>query len=142
MDSSGQVIGINVAVAQGAQNVGFAIPVNVVKDALNQYKQSGGRFIGKAYLGVEYQMISKQAAILNNVPQGAYVVNVVTGSPAEAAGIQPDDIITKMDGKELNDSTVLADVIKGKKPGDTIQLEIYRNGQPSTLSVTLSESNQ
>ena len=142
LDSIGQVIGINVAVAQGAQNIGFAIPVNVVKDALNVFNQSGGKFMGKAYLGVEYQMISKQSAILNDVPQGAYVVNVVSGSPADKAGIQVGDIITKMDGKALTDTNALSDVIKTKKPGDSISIEIYRDQQPLTLNVTLAESTE
>jgi serine protease Do len=141
LDSSGQVIGINVAVAQEAQNIGFAIPINVVAEALNQYKQTG-RFAGKAYLGVEYQMITRQTAILNNVPQGAYVVNVVSGSPAQSAGIQPDDIITKMDSKDLNDKNTLADVIKTKKPGDILQIEIWRNGDTINSSVTLTEFSE
>ena len=140
LNSSGQVIGINVAVAQGAQNIGFAIPVNVVKDALNQFK-GAGRFIGKAYLGVEYQMIPKQTAILNNVPQGAYVVNVVTGSPAANAGIQPGDIITKMDAEELNETKPLSEVIKNKKAGDVLNIDIWRNGEVMNITITLTESN-
>jgi serine protease Do len=141
INSAGQVIGINVAVASGAQNVGFAIPINVVKDALNQYN-STGKFSSKAFLGVEYQMVPQQSAILNNVPQGAYVVNVVSGSPADKAGVQVDDIITKMDGETLTESNTLADVINKKKSGDTVKLEVYRNGQTLTLSATLSDSSQ
>ncbi|OGM08680.1 hypothetical protein A2W13_03300 [Candidatus Woesebacteria bacterium RBG_16_36_11] len=141
LNSSGQVIGINVAVAQGAQNIGFAIPVNIVKDALDQFK-GAGRFIGKAYLGVEYQMVPKQTAILNNVPQGAYVVNVIASSPAANAGLQPGDIITKMDGQELNETKPLSDVIKNKKPGDNISIEIWRNGETKNIQVALVESNQ
>src|SRR3989344_1606908 len=92
LNSSGQVIGINVAVAQGAQNIGFAIPVNTVKDSLNNFKTTG-KFPSKPYLGVQYQMISKQSAVLNDVPQGAYVVDVVDSSPAKNAGIVSGDII-------------------------------------------------
>ncbi|KKR11958.1 MAG: Protease Do [Candidatus Woesebacteria bacterium GW2011_GWA1_39_21] len=139
LNSSGQVIGINVAVASGAQNVGFAIPINIVKDALAQYNQNGA-FIGKAYLGVEYQMVSKQAAVLNDVPEGAYVVNVVSGSPAADSGLKVDDIITKMDGKALNANTTLADVIKTKKPGDEVSLEVYRDGNTMTVRATLGSS--
>ena len=139
LNSSGQVIGINVAVASGAQNVGFAIPINIVKDALAQYNQNGA-FIGKAYLGVEYQMVSKQAAVLNDVPEGAYVVNVVSGSPSADSGLKVDDIITKMDGKALNANTTLADVIKTKKPGDEVSLEVYRDGNTMTVRATLGSS--
>jgi serine protease Do len=141
LNSSGQVIGINVAVASGAQNIGFAIPVNVVTDALNQYNKTG-KFAGKSYLGVEYQIVPKQSAVLNNVPEGAYVVNVISGSPADKAGVQVDDIITKIDGESLNESNTLANVIKNKKVGDIVQLSVYRNGQTLTLSATLSDSGQ
>ncbi len=142
INSGGQVIGINVAVAQGAQNVGFAIPVNVVKDALNQFKSAGG-FPQKAYLGVEYQMVSQSSAILNNVPQGAFVVNVVAGSPGDKAGIKNDDIITKLDGQAVNDNNGgLAGIISKKHTGDKVDIEIWRNGQTVKLSATLSEFSQ
>jgi len=140
LNSAGQVIGINVAVASDAQNVGFAIPVNLVKDALSQF-QKDGKFTGKAYLGVEYQMVPKQSAILNNVPEGAYVVSVIAASPAVEAGLKVDDIITKIDGDNLNESNTLADVMKEKKSGDTVSLEVYRDGKTETLSATLSENN-
>ena len=141
LNSAGQVIGINVAVAQGAQNIGFAIPIDVVKVSLAQF-QKNGKFAAKPFLGVEYQMVSQQSAVLNSVPQGAYVVNVVSGSPAESAGVKPDDIITKIDGAALNDKNSLADAISKKQPGDKITLEIWRNGQSATLQITLSEFSQ
>jgi serine protease Do len=141
INSSGAVIGINVAVAQGAQNIGFAIPINVVKDALNQFDKTGG-FPGKAFLGVQYQMLSMQAALLNNVPQGAYVTSVVPGSSADKAGVTNDDIITQADGKKLNDSNTLANTISGKKVGDTIKLTIWRSGQTLNLTATLTEQSQ
>lgn len=141
LNSAGQVIGINVAVAAGAQNVGFAIPINIVKSSLDQFR-TNGKFVGKAYLGVRYQMISMSTAVLNNVPQGAYVVEVVSGSPAESAGVKVDDIVTKIDGKELKNQNDLGDIVKSKKVGDKIDLEIYRSGQTLNLSTTLSESSQ
>jgi len=141
LNSAGQVIGVNVAVASGAQNVGFALPINVVKEALDQFKTTG-KFASKPYLGVEYQMIPKDTAILNNVPQGAYVVNVVESSPAEKAGITPEDIITKMAGEELNEEKSLADVIVSKEPGEVVELEIWRNGETLKLSATLSEFSE
>lgn len=142
LNSAGQVIGINVAVAQGANNIGFSIPINTVKDALNQFK-STGKFPGKAFLGVEYQTINQQVALLNGVPQGAYVVNVVAGSPADKAGIQAGDVIFKIDGQATNDANAgLAKIISSKKIGDMINLEIWRNGSTLKLSVTLSEASQ
>ena len=141
LNSAGQVIGINVAIAQDAQNVGFAIPVDTVKSALSQYNSAGG-FPAKAYLGVEYQMISKDAAESNNVPQGAYVVRVVAGSPAEIGGIKTQDVITKIDGEDLRTEKTLGDAMTNKKPGDVLQLEIWRNNQTIKLALTLSEFSQ
>jgi len=139
LNSAGQVIGINVAVAQGAQNIGFAIPVNTIKEALNQYQANGG-FPAKPYLGIQYQMINKQAAILNNVPQGAYVVDVVINSPAEKTGIQVGDIITKIAGQDVNqEGSDLTKVISSKKVGEAISIEFWRNGETKTLNVTLGE---
>ena len=142
LNSSGQVIGINVAVAQGANNIAFSIPINTVKDALNQFNQTGS-FPAKAFLGVEYQMLTQQIALLNQVPQGAYVQNVVTGSPAEKAGIQIGDVIFKVDGQSLTDTNGgWAKVVSGKKVGDTLNLAIWRDGNEKDLSVTLSAAGQ
>lgn len=142
LNSEGQVIGINVAVAQGANNIAFSIPINTVKDALNAYK-TNGKFPAKAFLGVEYQMISKQVALLNQVPQGAYVVTVVAGSPAEKAGVLVGDVIFKVDGQAITDSNGgLAKVISTKKVGDSLKLSIWRDGNETEISVTLTESGQ
>jgi len=141
LNSAGQVIGVNVAVAQGAQNIGFAIPINIVKEALNIFRTTG-KFPAKPYLGVQYQMISQQAAVLNKVPQGAYVVSVIAGSPAESAGIKVNDIIKKFDGQELTEEDTLADAIKKKSPGEKVELEIWREGETLKLTVTLSEFAQ
>lgn len=139
LNSAGQVIGINVAVAQGAQNIGFAIPVNVIKDSLGKFKQTG-RFPAKPFLGVRYQMIDEKTAIMNSVPKGAYVVDVVSGSPAEEVGIKVDDIIVKIDDKELDSDNALADIIASKKPGDKVSVDVWRDGQELSLTATLAES--
>jgi serine protease Do len=142
INSSGQVIGINVAVDQNAQNIGFAIPINVVKDALSQFNKTGG-FPAKAFLGVQYQMIPKQTAIINNVPEGAYVTEVVAGSAADKAGLQVDDIITQANGQALTDANGgLSKIIATKKVGDTLKLTVWRDNQTLNLTATLSESSQ
>lgn len=138
LNSAGQVIGVNVAVAQGAQNIGFAIPVNVLKKGLQEFNASGS-FASKPFLGVQYQMIGKQSAVLNNVPQGAYVVEVVEGSPAEKSGIQVDDIIIEIDGERVSDTEDgLASIISKKKSGSTVSIKIWRNSEEKTLQVTLT----
>lgn len=142
LNSLGQVIGVNVAVAQGAQNIGFAIPVSTLKNALDQFNKNGS-FASKAFLGVATFIVSRQDALLNDLPQGAYVSEVVAGSAAEIAGIQIDDIITKVNNEsvaEANDG--LAGIIRNFKPGDTIQVEIWRNGDKKVLSVSLAASEE
>ncbi|TEU01892.1 PDZ domain-containing protein [Candidatus Woesebacteria bacterium] len=142
LNSAGQVIGVNVALASGAENIGFAIPIDIVKEGLNQF-QATGKFVSKPYLGVQYQMISQKTALLNNVPQGAFVVDVISGSPAETAGIKADDIITKFNGSEIKEeSGGLAEIISKKKPGDTVSIEIWRNSETLTLTATLSEFSE
>lgn len=142
LNSAGQVVGINVAVAQGADNIAFAIPINTVKDALDTYK-STGKFPAKAYLGVEYQTISKQAALLNNVPQGVYIVNVIEGSPAQKEDVRVGDIIYKVDNSPLGtDTDSLSRIISSKKPGDGMVLTIWRDGETKDINVTLSEFQQ
>ncbi len=142
LNSAGQVIGINVAVAQGANNIAFSIPINTVKDALSEFKLTG-KFPAKAYLGVEYQMLNKQVALLNQVPEGAYVVNIIAGSPAEKAGILTGDVIYKVDGQSINEENGgLAKIIAGKKVGDNLNIELWRNGETKTLKVTLSDFSQ
>lgn len=137
LNSQGRVIGINVAIAQGANNIGFAIPINTVKEALAEFKVSG-KFPEKAYLGVEYQMLSQQAALLNNVPQGAYIVNVVSGGPAFDAGIEVGDIIFKVDGQPLTDKDGgLAKIISEKNVGDKLNFEVWRSGEILSLAVAL-----
>lgn len=142
LNSRGQVIGVNVAVAAGAENIGFAIPIDIVKAGLDQF-QATGKFLSRPFLGVQYQMISSRAAILNDVPEGAYVVEVVSGSPAESADLRVDDIITKFDGVDVReDGEALSDLISGKKPGDNVEIEIWRAEETLTLSATLSEFSE
>src|SRR3989344_25720 len=147
LNSAGQVIGVNVAIAASAENIGFAIPVNVLKDALKTFNETGN-FASKPFLGVEYQMIPEKTAIMNNVPQGAYVANVVSGSPAEKAGVKEEDIITKFDGVELKEEKDLASEIKNKKVGQTVSIEVWRDqsaqsgGETLKLSATLSENSE
>ncbi len=142
LNSSGQVIGVNAAVSSAGQNIGFALPINIVADALKNFNQNGGKFAPKPFLGVRYKMITRDLALLNDVPEGAYVQEVVEGTPAQKAGIEPEDIITKFDGKKVSDKDGgLAQIIAGKKVGDNASVEIWRNGKTMTLKVTIGESS-
>ncbi len=136
LNSAGQVIGVNVAVSAEGENIGFAIPINVVKESLNNFRTTGE--FSRPFLGVRYQMISKQAAILNEVPQGAYVREVIENSPAQKAGLQEGDIVTHIDDQRLvDDDAGLAKIINQKKVGDSVELRIWREGKEMTLKVVL-----
>ena len=136
LNSAGQVIGVNVAVAGDGQNIGFAIPINVIKDSLANFNATGQ--FNRPFLGVRYKTISKDLAILNDVPEGAYIIEVVADSPAEKAGLQVEDIITKIDDVRLTgDNAELAKIIGKKKVGDTAKLAIWRDTKEMVLTATL-----
>lgn len=139
LNSSGQVIGIDTAVSEQGQNIGFAIPIDLVKDSLNNFNQTGQ--FTRPFLGVSYNIISERAALLNEMPQGALVQSVVPNSSADDAGIKSGDIITKVDGKQVNDTdATLALLISKKKVGDTITVTVYQDGNPKDIKVTLKEA--
>lgn len=139
VNSSGQVIGINVAVAQQGQNIGFAIPIDVVKDSLDNFNKTG-QFV-RPFLGVRYRMIGRRTALLNSVPEGAYVDEIVSSSPAEKAGVQSGDIIVKISGQALKgDSDSLSKIVSHAKVGDAVDLEIWRDGDILHLKATLDEA--
>ncbi|OGG27011.1 hypothetical protein A2960_02600 [Candidatus Gottesmanbacteria bacterium RIFCSPLOWO2_01_FULL_39_12b] len=138
LNSAGQVIGVNTAVSSEGQNIGFALPINTIKEALNQFNTSGK--FQRPYLGVKYKMITRDLALINEVPEGAYVQEVINNSPAENGGIKTEDIITKIDGKKVTDKDGgLAKIISDKKIGDKVNIEVWRDDQTKQLSVTVGE---
>lgn len=147
LDLSGKVIGVNVAMAQGAQNIGFSIPVNSIKNALEEVKETGK--ISAPFLGVRYAIITPEVQKENNLPfeYGALVVRgqkmtdlaVVPGSPADKAGIVENDIILEIDGKKINKDMQLSDIIGTKRSGDIVTLKLWRKGALKDVDVTLEE---
>jgi serine protease Do len=144
LNSMGQVIGVNVAVSQSANNIGFALPINVVRDSLKNFNETGQ--FDRPFFGVRYQMITKEQGILNSVPAGAYVAEVVEGSSAASAGVVKGDIITKFDGKELVDEKDpsassgqggLAGLLGKRKIGDRVEIELYRDKETKKVQVEL-----
>lgn len=149
LDSSGNIIGMNVAVAN-AQSIGFAIPVNDIKSAYDQVRETGMITVGEqAFLGVRYTPVTAQVRTEKNLPYnyGMLVVGgdnpnelaVVPGSPAAKAGIKEGDLILSVNKRQLNERNLLADAIRNFKPGDVIELLVYQNGAENTLSVRLGE---
>lgn len=143
MNSSGQVIGVDVAVAEGANNIGFALPINVVKESLKNFEATGK--FSRPFLGVQYRMIPKQTALLNDVPAGALVMEVVQNSGADKAGLKAGDILTKFDGTDLTalpESSTLSSLIGKKKVGDKVSVDYVRDDKKQTTVITLGESGE
>lgn len=141
VNTSGQVIGVNNAKMGGQdyEGLGFAIPINKAKevvDNLIEYKYVKGRPL----LGITPDTrFNENIAKQYNVPAGVMVSDVHPLSGAYKAGIEQGDIITKIDGKPVKDRTELDEIKNKHKPGDTIPIEIYRDGQTKTLQVKLIE---
>ncbi len=141
LNSSGQVIGVNTAVSGDGQNIGFALPINVVKEALFTFNQTGQ--FNRPYIGVRYKTIGKDLAILNDVVEGAYIIEVVAGSPAEKAGIKVGDIITKFEDIRLSgDNAELSKAMAKKKVGDSVTLTVWRDGKEQTVKLTLGSQGE
>jgi serine protease Do len=134
-NSSGQVIGVNTAVSASGQNIGFAIPINIIKDSLNNFNQTG-RF-ERPYLGVSYRDVTGDLARINDVPEGAFVQQVVQGSSADEAGLQQGDIITAIDDEKIDADTPLSAIISKKKVGNTVKISLNRDGETMDVDAIL-----
>lgn len=142
LNMAGQVIGINTAVAQDAQGIGFSIPINSTKGTLKGVLAGNG--VKRAYLGVRYLPITPEVAKQYNlsVTQGAYVygentVSVEQGGPADKAGIKEKDIIMKVNGLSVGKNGGVSSLIGAYAPGDTISITILRDGNERQVNVTL-----
>ncbi len=135
LNNRGEVIGVNVAVSANAQSVGFALPINVIKESIANFNQTGQ--FDRPFFGVRYRMITEDAALANEVPQGAFIQEVVADSSAQEAGLQAGDIITKIDGAALTEDQDLAQILNKKKIGETIQITYWRDGETTDKLVTL-----
>lgn len=138
LNLNGEVVGINTAVAQ-AQGIGFAIPTSTVKNVLDDLKKQGGTV--RPWLGVQLQAIDQEIASyfgLENT-DGALVVGVVPGSPAEEAGLVQGDIILQLDGKKIKDPTSLTEIVKQTKVGQRVVAMVYRNGRMAGVPLTVTE---
>ena len=139
---SGQVIGMNTAVAQDAQGIGFSIPINAAKGIIKNLLKTGK--IERPYLGVNYVTITPDIAKQYNlsVKQGAYVhadsgSAVVSGKAADKAGIKDGDIITKVGDIAVGERGSVSSLVSEYAVGDPVQLTILRGGKTMTLNVTI-----
>jgi serine protease Do len=140
LNRCGEVIGVNVAVSQNAENIGFALPINSIKDAITNFSDTGK--FERAFLGVRYTMITEQAALKNSIPVGAYVIEVMKNSTASEYDIKAGDIITEFDGNKLSKED-LTKLISKTKVGDKIKIKVYRWKEDTWLDkeIVMKESN-
>ena len=139
LNLEGEAIGINTAILPYAQGIGFAIPINMAKSILDQLITEG-RVI-RAWLGVVIQNLTPEMAEKFGLKEaeGALVADISPDSPAEKAGIKRGDVILKVDGIETPDIKTLQQTIRSHRPGDVVDVEIWRDGKVITLKVTLAE---
>ncbi len=142
LNLSGQVIGINTAIVEDAQGIGFSIPINATKGLMKGVLAGSG--VQRAYLGVNFISITADVAKYYNLPvkNGGYIhtergAAVVSGSPAEKAGLKDGDIITKVGGVNVGAGGSVSSLVAEYAPGETIDLTVLRGGETLTLRVAL-----
>jgi S1-C subfamily serine protease len=155
MNANGDVIGVNAQIETetgGNVGIGFAIPINTVKEVVSQLIEGGK--VEHAYLGIEMATIDDTVAETFNLPvdQGVLVMRVHDDSPAERAGLKGGttpvvvegesyllggDVITKADDEEIESADELGDIVASKKPGEELEVEVDRKGETETITITL-----
>lgn len=147
LNLAGQVIGVNTARASGAENIGFALPINKAKKIIKDIQEKGR--IVYPFLGVRYVLINKAIQEANDLPYdyGAWILRgadasqpaIVPDSGADKAGIVENDIILELDGEQVSESNSLAKLIQKHQPGDEITLKIWHQGEEKLVQAVLGE---
>jgi serine protease Do len=146
VDMDGKAVGINTAVAMGAQNIGFAIPINYAVKVLEEVKEHGK--LKRPFLGLRYVILSKEISQSNNLPveYGALIVRerlgepaIIKNSPVEKAGLKEYDIILEINDEKITEQNALTDVIQKCAIGEEILLKILRDGKEIKTQVRLEE---
>lgn len=149
LNLKGEVIGINTAIAETAQNIGFALPINIAKRDIKQIRESGK--IIYPFLGIRYVLLDEQLKEENNlsVDRGAWIVKgekgekaVVSGSAADKAGIKENDIILELNGEKITQDNSLTKIISKYSPEDKVVLKILRDEQETDVDVILGERSE
>jgi len=146
INMEGKVIGINTAMVAGAQNLGFAIPINYAKKDLEEIKKHGK--IKKPFLGIKYIIINKEIAEQNDLPvlHGALIIRerlgeeaVIPNSTAQKAGLKEFDIIMEVDGEKITEENYLSDILEKREIRDKIELRVLRKKKLLNISLELEE---
>jgi serine protease Do len=146
IDARGNVVGINTAIrrANYAEGIGFALPINHARRVIEQLRETGS--VKRGYVGITMNRegIDEAAKEYLGLPdtRGVIVDDVTPGGPAERAGLRKDDVIRKVNGEPIADNLDLIGKISAHRPGDKVNLEIYRDGKTRTLEATLADREE
>jgi serine protease Do len=146
VDMAGQVIGMNTAIftqSAGSEGIGFAMPSDTLISVYNQLIGPTHKVV-RGSIGISFQSnLSSAVGRVYGFSNGGVIVNTITpNGPAAKAGVQPQDVITSIDGKPVKNGDDLINFISGKAPGSTVRLGILRNGKPLTLEVGIADRNK
>jgi serine protease Do len=135
----GEVVGINTAIIQGGQGIGFATPIHLAKSVLGQLKEKGK--VTRGWLGVYIQRLTPDMAESLNVPgkKGALVADVTKGGPAEKAGIRSGDVVVSFDGKNVESEHDLPQIVASTTPGKKVEVIVIRDGKEVKVPVSITE---
>jgi serine protease Do len=142
INMKGEVVGINTAIIPSGQGIGFAIPINMAKEIAPQLQEKG--HVTRGWLGVSIQEVTPELAKSFGLKEkkGALVAEVVSGSPAEKAGIEQGDVIVKFDGKEITDSKDLPRVVASTPVGKAVTIKLSRSGKVLDRQVKVGEMEE
>jgi len=147
LDASGSIVGINTAIASNSNGIGFAIPIDIARPIMEQ--AVAGKPLSRPYMGIHFQSIDRKLADEKKLPvkagalvggfdqNGQPVSGIEAGKPADQGGIKDGDIITAIDGKPIDEEHPLDATLAQFSPGDTVTVDVLRDGQHVTLQVTL-----
>lgn len=139
IDLNGDVVGINTAIVPYAQGIGFAVPINMAKQIMDDLIKHGE--VRRGWLGVTVQPLSASLVESYKIPvkEGSIIADVQKGSPAQKYGLERGDVIVSIGGEKVKNSQDVVFFVRNKLSGDKVVFEIYRNGKKKTIDVTLGD---
>ena len=139
LNLKGEVIAVNTAMSEAAENIGFAIPINLAKEDIEQIKATGK--IVKPFLGIEYTLITETIQKENDldVDYGAWIKSVRTGTAAEKAGLRKDDIILEFGGEKITTDNPMSGLIKKHGVGEKVSMKVLRQGKERNMTIAIGE---